>query len=656
MTNDPNNQGDPTANGHPPQASTATAQPGASYPGYPPQGYPPGVYPAPAMSPQGYPAAVRGPYEHPMAGYPMLQPAPVNVAVQNTMNTTAGGNGLVRKSNRSRTTAAICALLLGGIGMHKFYLGRTGLGILYLVFCWTLIPAGIAFIEFLVICLMSDHDFDLKYNVPSPLDGRHPMYRWEVKIIPITALIFKGLIGICITSVIISYWPTFGFLISLCAGAGVAVGILGKRGKLPLNISAKHMILLGIMSMWSFILSIGAIQVARDAQHAREQEQHLAAESQRRAAESQRHAATLREQLRHDAPQHIAMAHIAMQQSRVYITSGRLSDALTQIESANTTLQPVSQLTPMPPGVREISEEIFSTMVEVHMAMARSTLEQARVHLAAEHFAEAVTVASGEEAALADLARLTQLPPSLQTLAQQISSIAVEGRKIQTAQNTIREAMSRVSTDPGEDLMAYDAQLEQIAHALAENLSGANERLLREIKRTTQAIDLRRRSIRGRIERARRGPPWMTAVARLTQDQTSLKPTKVDKEDPVENSFSYAVPGIQGEVSLGVIRNRKDAWVISFDDDRQLTPSDMRTLTKLFTYTHPWDIRAPWDTRAVSHDWYVVDTGPLRGSFLKTNTPDTIFAIYSRPYIELPSSLIMYAEGIRAWLQAHPRQ
>jgi len=28
-----------------------------------------------------------------------------------------------------------------------FYLGRTGLGVLYLVFCWTLIPAFIALIE-----------------------------------------------------------------------------------------------------------------------------------------------------------------------------------------------------------------------------------------------------------------------------------------------------------------------------------------------------------------------------------------------------------------------------------------------------------------------------------------------------------------------------
>ena len=48
---------------------------------------------------------------------------------------------------KNPTTAVLLALLLGGIGGHKFYLGNTGLGILYLLFCWTLIPGVVAFIE-----------------------------------------------------------------------------------------------------------------------------------------------------------------------------------------------------------------------------------------------------------------------------------------------------------------------------------------------------------------------------------------------------------------------------------------------------------------------------------------------------------------------------
>jgi TM2 domain-containing membrane protein YozV len=48
---------------------------------------------------------------------------------------------------KNPTVAVILALFLGGIGAHKFYLGQTGLGILYLLFCWTYIPAIIAFFE-----------------------------------------------------------------------------------------------------------------------------------------------------------------------------------------------------------------------------------------------------------------------------------------------------------------------------------------------------------------------------------------------------------------------------------------------------------------------------------------------------------------------------
>jgi uncharacterized membrane protein YvbJ len=36
---------------------------------------------------------------------------------------------------KSRTTAGILGILLGGFGVHKFYLGRIGEGILMLVFC-----------------------------------------------------------------------------------------------------------------------------------------------------------------------------------------------------------------------------------------------------------------------------------------------------------------------------------------------------------------------------------------------------------------------------------------------------------------------------------------------------------------------------------------
>lgn len=65
---------------------------------------------------------------------------------------------------KSRVTAAVLAFFLGGFGIHKFYLGKTAQGVLYLLFCWTFIPAIIAFIEFIIYLTMSDETFEEKYG------------------------------------------------------------------------------------------------------------------------------------------------------------------------------------------------------------------------------------------------------------------------------------------------------------------------------------------------------------------------------------------------------------------------------------------------------------------------------------------------------------
>ena len=65
---------------------------------------------------------------------------------------------------KSKTTAAILAFFLGGIGIHRFYLGQGGLGVVYLLFCWTFIPAFIAFIDFLIFLTMDENKFNAKYN------------------------------------------------------------------------------------------------------------------------------------------------------------------------------------------------------------------------------------------------------------------------------------------------------------------------------------------------------------------------------------------------------------------------------------------------------------------------------------------------------------
>jgi len=48
---------------------------------------------------------------------------------------------------KNGVAAVLLALFLGGIGGHKFYMGQAGWGVLYLLFCWTMIPAAVAFVE-----------------------------------------------------------------------------------------------------------------------------------------------------------------------------------------------------------------------------------------------------------------------------------------------------------------------------------------------------------------------------------------------------------------------------------------------------------------------------------------------------------------------------
>lgn len=71
--------------------------------------------------------------------------------------------GVSAGSAPNKVTAAVLALVLGGVGAHKFYLGSIFLGLLYLVFCWTFIPAIVGFVEGIYYLTLSDADFARKY-------------------------------------------------------------------------------------------------------------------------------------------------------------------------------------------------------------------------------------------------------------------------------------------------------------------------------------------------------------------------------------------------------------------------------------------------------------------------------------------------------------
>lgn len=57
----------------------------------------------------------------------------------------------------SKVAYVLLAFLVGGLGIHNFYAGKIGLGILYLLFFWTFIPAFAAFIQAIIaLCKTSD--------------------------------------------------------------------------------------------------------------------------------------------------------------------------------------------------------------------------------------------------------------------------------------------------------------------------------------------------------------------------------------------------------------------------------------------------------------------------------------------------------------------
>lgn len=72
--------------------------------------------------------------------------------------------GSVPHRGKTKVLAGLLGLLLGGLGIHKFYLGCWGWGIIYIMFVWTWIPAIVGSIEGIVFLVMAEDNFDQKYN------------------------------------------------------------------------------------------------------------------------------------------------------------------------------------------------------------------------------------------------------------------------------------------------------------------------------------------------------------------------------------------------------------------------------------------------------------------------------------------------------------
>jgi len=73
---------------------------------------------------------------------------------------------------KNKNVATALAFFLGGLGVHKFYLGQSGTGFLYLLFFWTCIPAILGFFEALHLLALKEEDFNKQYNESSNTLGQ----------------------------------------------------------------------------------------------------------------------------------------------------------------------------------------------------------------------------------------------------------------------------------------------------------------------------------------------------------------------------------------------------------------------------------------------------------------------------------------------------
>jgi len=69
-----------------------------------------------------------------------------------------------QRKGADKTALALITFFLGAVGGHKFYVGKYGQGILYLLFCWTGISGLVALVEFIIYLCMPAEDIARIYT------------------------------------------------------------------------------------------------------------------------------------------------------------------------------------------------------------------------------------------------------------------------------------------------------------------------------------------------------------------------------------------------------------------------------------------------------------------------------------------------------------
>lgn len=76
------------------------------------------------------------------------------------------------KTSKSRITTSLLAILLGGLGIHFFYLEAWGWGLISILLCWTYLPAIAGLILGIRYLTMSDKEFERKTKKVKGAFGR----------------------------------------------------------------------------------------------------------------------------------------------------------------------------------------------------------------------------------------------------------------------------------------------------------------------------------------------------------------------------------------------------------------------------------------------------------------------------------------------------
>lgn len=75
-----------------------------------------------------------------------------------------------RRGYKSKVAAGLLAILIGGFGVHRFYLGQWW-GIFYLLLFWTMVPGLISIVEGIVFLVTSQEAWDARHNEGKPNVG-----------------------------------------------------------------------------------------------------------------------------------------------------------------------------------------------------------------------------------------------------------------------------------------------------------------------------------------------------------------------------------------------------------------------------------------------------------------------------------------------------